>query len=437
MTPGVHKGSTQIVPNDHTTELLPLLKDPHCEFVLLRSCLALPKVMFLLRALDTSEHTDLLETFDSITRGALSRILGTAVSDQQWLQAKLPVAMGGLGLRAAEDHAPVAFASSLLASQRLVAALLGKADDELPPSLPQPVLDRITLKQGDHASTESLTGVSQKASSLKVDLFNQSILLNNLNEEGQVREIARLRSLGLPRAGDFLSVVPMPALGLHLRAPEFVPCLKYRLGVPVYAVDSTCPSCSAPSDKMGDHALGCAKHGERIARHDQLRDVLFEAASSASLAPVREERHLLPGTAARPGDLFIRRWSDGRDAAIDVTVTGPLAKSNVEAAAAEAGSALEKAFKRKVQGAAQACQQQGVAFLPVAIETLGGFHKAAVEQVKQIGTALARHQGSDEQVATRQLFQRMSLTLMRGNAAMLMTRRPDDDFAHPEVDGVE
>ena len=96
MTPGVHKGSTQIVPNDHTTELLPLLKDPHCEFVLLRSCLALPKVMFLLRALDTSEHTDLLETFVSITRGALSRILGTAVSDQQWLQAKLPVAMGQL-----------------------------------------------------------------------------------------------------------------------------------------------------------------------------------------------------------------------------------------------------------------------------------------------------------------------------------------------------
>ena len=34
------------------TEKLPLLKDPHCEFVLLRSCLALPKMMFLLRALD-------------------------------------------------------------------------------------------------------------------------------------------------------------------------------------------------------------------------------------------------------------------------------------------------------------------------------------------------------------------------------------------------
>ena len=114
----------------HITESLPLLKDPHCEFVLLRSCLALPKIMFLLRALDTSEHVDLLKTFDFITRGALGRILGSALTDAQWLQAKLPVAMGGLGLRGAEDHAPVAFATSLLSSQPLVRGLLGGDDGE-------------------------------------------------------------------------------------------------------------------------------------------------------------------------------------------------------------------------------------------------------------------------------------------------------------------
>ena len=98
------------------TELLPHLREPHLEFVLLRSCLSLPKVMFLLRALDTSEHQDLLDTFDSITRGALCRILGSPVTDDQWAQAKLPVAVGGLGLRAAGDHASVAHATSLLSS---------------------------------------------------------------------------------------------------------------------------------------------------------------------------------------------------------------------------------------------------------------------------------------------------------------------------------
>ena len=420
-----------------TTELLPPLRNPHCEFVLLRSCLALPKIMFLLRALDMSDHVDLLETFDSITRGALCRILGSAVSDLQWLQARHPVAMGGLGLRAADDHAPVAYASSLLASKRLVDGLLGKADEEVIANIPQPVLDRIALKQGDETSAESLVGVSQKASSLKVDLFNQSILLNQVQEEGQDRETARMLSLGLPRAGDWLTAVPMPALGLHLRPAEFVPCLKYRLGVPVYSADGTCPSCSGPSDKMGDHALGCRKHNERIARHDQLRDVLYEAASSAALAPIREAPHLLPGSVARPGDLLIRRWVDGKDGAIDVTVTGPLAQSNVASASAAAGGALEKAFKRKVEGAAQACQEQGISFLPVAVETLGGFHKVAVEQTKRIGAALSRHQGIEENIAIKQLFQRMALTLMRGNAALIVSRRPDSDLAQPEVDGIQ
>ena len=83
---------------------------------------------------------------------------------------------------------------------------------------------------------------------------------------------------------------------------------------------------------MGDHALGCAKHGERIARHNLLRDLIFEAASNAALVPLKDERHLLPGTAARPGDILIRRWADGKDAALNVTVTSPFSPSNLAAA---------------------------------------------------------------------------------------------------------
>ena len=147
-----------------------------------------PKVMFLLRALDTSEYVDLLEAFDSVTRGALSRILGAAVTDAQWLQAKLPLAMGGLGLKSAEDHAPVAYACSLLSSQPMVHSLLGKGGDaqDLAPSVPQPVLDRISAKQGDEAVAEALVGVPQKSASLNIDLLNQSILFNTLTEDGEV-----------------------------------------------------------------------------------------------------------------------------------------------------------------------------------------------------------------------------------------------------------
>ena len=168
-----------------------------------------------------------------------------------------------------------------------------------------------------------------------------------------------------------------------------------------------------------------------------LRDVIFEAAASADLGPSKEERHLLPGTVARPGDVLIRRWSNGKDGAIDVTVTSPLASSNVAGAAAEAGASLEKAFQRKVRDTAEACRLEGLVFLPVAVETLGGFHTGAIAQVKQLAAALARCHGTEEREATSQLFGRLSLTLMRGNALMLSTRFQEEDFPLPEVDGVE
>ena len=118
-----------------------------------------------------------------------------------------------------------------------------------------------------------------------------------------------------------------------------------------------------------------------------------------------------------------------------MTVTSPLAKSNVVGAAGEAGAALDKAFNRKVQGAAEACRQQGIMFIPVAAETLGGLHEVAVDQVKQLGAALSRQTGQEEGEATRHLFQRLSLHLMRGNAALLVNRSPE--FPEPEVDGRE
>ena len=84
-----------------------------------------------------------------------------------------------------------------------------------------------------------------------------------------------------------------------------------------------------------------------------------------------------------------------------------------------------------------ACRQQGLVFFPVALETLGGLHAVAVAQVKQLGAALARQTGGDEREVTSQLFQRLSLQLMRGNAALMSSRTPDDDIPASEVDGCE
>ena len=54
-------------------------------------------------------------------------------SEQQWLQSKLAVAVGGLGLRTAADHGPAAYVVSVLTAKELKLQMLGRnAMDGLP-----------------------------------------------------------------------------------------------------------------------------------------------------------------------------------------------------------------------------------------------------------------------------------------------------------------
>ena len=71
------------------------------------------------------------------------------------------------------------------------------------------------------------------------------------------------------------------------------------------------------------------------------------------------------------------------------------------------------------------CRRQGIIFLPIGAESLGGWHPVAVEQIQKLGSAMAPQTGQEESDVKRHLFQRLSLCLMKGNAAILANRIPD------------
>ena len=78
-----------------------------------------------------------------------------------------------------------------------------------------------------------------------------------------------------------------------------------------------------------------------------------------------------------------------------------------------------------------------IKFIPIAAVTLGGWHRAAVEQVKKLGAVLAQqHRGEDEHLKLCHLFQRLSI-LMKRNAALLVNRVLEDDSVDPAVNGIE
>ena len=65
----------------------------------------------------------------------------------KWLQAKLPISLGGMGLRGDEDHASSAHVSSLLSSYTLTIQLQGGQDENTGGIvLPEQLLEDISLR---------------------------------------------------------------------------------------------------------------------------------------------------------------------------------------------------------------------------------------------------------------------------------------------------
>ena len=100
-------------------------------------------------------------------------------------------------------------------------------------------------------------------------------------------------------------IAPIPALGLHMTPLEFIKAAKYRLGCHIYEEAGPCPACLRHSDRFGDHALSCGHWGERISRHNAIRDHIHGLAVKAVLNPSKEGRFILPGADRRPPDVMV------------------------------------------------------------------------------------------------------------------------------------
>ncbi len=61
-------------------------------------------------------------------------------------------------------------------------------------------------------------------------------------------------------------------------------------------------------------------------------------------------------------------------------------------------------------------------FIPLVMESLGGWNRVGIDNIRRIGRILGQRLGSSPAESTRHLFQRLSVTLWKGNAAMWLGR---------------
>ena len=120
--------------------------------------------------------------------------------------------------------------------------------------------------------------------------------------------------------------------------------------------------------------------------------------------------------------------------ALNVTVVSPLQQGLVERAAVEPGHALVHAHQRKMRQSYDNFNDKDISFIPLPVETLGGWHSQAVVHITRLARQLARYTGREDEEVIRYLFQRLGILLMKGNAALLVNRVPT--HPDPQVDGV-
>ena len=305
-----------------------------------------------------------------------------------------------MGVRQCQDQYRASYVGSVLSSEDLFSKITGES-----PKNCQVFQDLYSsIAQLDNSN------LSQKTIQHALDNFHG--LKENLACE---RESTRLLSLSVRHAGALLFAPPFQLLDFiwHQMSLELVQSTGW-------VSLSTTPKGSARSVKQECHG-----RGDAIARHDQIRDKIVSACSSANLSPV-VKKNLIPESQSRTGDIFVPTSKSGKPAASDVTVTSSLQSNCLTNAATKAEYAFGAADEKKYCLHDDNCAKMGIRFVPHAIEVLGGISATFKKTLKWLALLSDNRsfQAQGLSVAFCKLMHSLSITAIRGPAEMLLAGVP-------------
>ncbi len=348
----------------------------------------------------------LLTTYDRILREGLQEITNIDLSDSAWLQASLPIPLGGLGIRRATDLALPCFLSSMSSFGEAAADLVSSAvahDQEFITSLS--FFDNVPDNPGRQKSWDSINM-----------LLRQKSLLENAQDDATR---CRLLAASSPQSGAWLEALPSSPLGLKLTDEQLRIAVALRLGSPV-CVPHNCQLCGTPVDVLGSHGLSCRYSSGRHSRHRAVNDVIKRALASADLPSTLEPAGASFCDGRRPDGLTHLPWKGGLPLAWDFTCVDSLAPSNIVACSSVPAAAAEKAYRAKEAKYIDLGSRFHVQ--PVAVETLGSWAVGSLAFVRDLGRRVAKT--NREPRAGTFLFQSISMIVQKTNAASVLGTLP-------------
>ena len=344
-------------------ERLPLIA-AHDALLILRNAVSASKLLYILRCSPCTGHPA-LEVFDEHLRSALSTLANCQLTDIAWIQASLPVANGGLGIRSVALFAPSAFLASAAATSSLQLSIFPMAQKFQDPHLVATLAvwsSRYTGPPGPEPTWESCT--AQKAWDQVAIDAGTKLLADSFSDKYNT---ARILACQAPHSGEWLHVIPISACGLRLDDEAIRVAIGLRLGLDLCAPHA-CP-CGNMVDARGAHGISCRRSVGRITWHNLINDIVFRAFTKTNIPAPKEPHGLVRADGRRPDGATLIPWSRGKCLTWDVTVPDTLAQSYLAMSSQSGGATAEFASVRKWAKYASVASTH--IFCPVACETMG------------------------------------------------------------------
>ena len=193
-----------------------------------------------------------------------------------------------------------------------------------------------------------------------------------------------------------------------------------------------CPQQRGPAlrdemDVFGDHAI-CCNHGTSLLfRHNNVRDILAHSAKAAGLSGVvTEKKYQIEGSNEKPGDITVQQYHRGfASSAFDVTISHPLQKKYIQVAMEEGGVAAQDAHDKKLQKSLAVCGREGLHFVPLAWESLGGATETVHDTLGRWTEMEGARGGYPTASIRRNLYSQLSCCLARHLAQAVIDRHPE------------
>lgn len=414
-------------------------------FLLLRYCLSYCRAVFFLRTIPVNYLDDFCAQFDSLVLKMFSSIFPFQLNNLARIQIGLGTRkLPGLGIRQCNLHHPAAYSSSLNFCLKSMRILIGN-EDLAPPIHLKIAVDLLNTRIDPNKVLALENSQPQKKLSRWID----KKLYSDLLVSSDLRSKARLQCLSVPGCNSFLDVLPIDAYGLRLSDDEWSISVARLLGSKIFPPGVRCParSCSKPIDVFGDHCLLCPCRGSRILRHNALVNNLVALIRSAKISVVKEPSDVLRNdTKQRPADFLIRDYPIGFNTAFDLAVTSGLQIKYIDQSSNNGSYAVDhyatSVKQPKYRDAV--LKIPNLKFDPVIFECFGGCNYSTDSLIRYIAKKTQLEKDSSFAQELTWIRQRLSVTLQRHNARMVLSRRnqnqfpgyfleDDDDFGDGEI----